>query len=77
MMTQKNKEIFQSINNTALEIIDENNERIRKLELVILALSETDDDSKGGLSNQDFAKLAVTVYQIKYKLNKGKNNEKE
>ena len=54
MMTQKNKEIFQSINNTALEIIDENNDRIRKLELVILALSETDDNSKGGLTNQDF-----------------------
>ena len=31
MMTQKNKEIFQSINNTALEIIDEKMNELESL----------------------------------------------
>ena len=53
-----------------LEIIDEKNERIRKLEIAILTLAEADPEK---YNIQNLAKQAVVSYNIKC----GWNNKKK
>ena len=50
---------------TALEIIDERDSRIRKLESAILTIAEADENSNGGFSPRELAKLAVISFNIK------------
>ena len=47
-MTEKKRDIRNAVEQTALKVIDEKNDRIRKLEIVILTLSEEDEKSRGG-----------------------------
>jgi len=56
--------------NIYLEIIDEKNERIRKLEIAILTLAESDPEK---YNIQNLAKQAVVSYNIKC----GWNNKKK
>ena len=49
---------------TALEIIDEKDSRIRKLESVILTIAEADENSNGRFSPKELAKLAVISFNI-------------
>ena len=46
-MTMKINDISSTVVHTALKIIDEKNDRIRKLEIVILTLAEADEISRG------------------------------
>ena len=73
-MTEKKRDIRNAVEHTALKVIDEKNDRIRKLEIVILTLSEADEKSRGGLTTQELAKRAVLSYNIKCGWNKGEEN---
>ena len=73
-MTEKSRNIRNAVEQTALKVIDEKNDRIRKLEIVILTLSEADEKSRGGLTTQELAKRAVISYNIKCGWNKGEEN---
>ena len=73
-MTEKKRDIRNAVEQTALKVIDEKNDRIRKLEIVILTLSEADEKSRGGLTTQELAKRAVISYNIKCAWNKGEEN---
>ena len=73
-MTEKKRDIRSAVEQTALKVIDEKNDRIRKLEIVILTLSEADEKSRGGLTTQELAKRAVLSYNIKCGWNKGEEN---
>ena len=75
-MTEKKRDIRNAVEQTALKVIDEKNDRIRKLEIVILTLSEADEKSRGGLTTQELAKRAVLSYNIKCGWNKGERNER-
>ena len=48
-MTKKITDTRSTVEHTALKIIDEKNDRIRKLEIVILTLAEADEISRGNL----------------------------
>ena len=69
-MTEKKRDIRNAVEQTALKVIDEKNDRIRKLEIVILTLSEANEKSRGGLTTQELAKRAVISYNIKCGWNK-------
>ncbi len=73
-MTEKKRDIRNAVEQTALKVIDEKNDRIRKLEIVILTLSEADEKSRGGLTTQELAKRAVISFNIKCGWNKGEEN---
>ena len=73
-MTEKKRDIRNAVEQTALKVIDEKNDRIRKLEIVILTLSEADEKSRGGLTSQELAKRAVISFNIKCGWNKGEEN---
>ena len=73
-MTEKKRDVRNAVEQTALKVIDEKNDRIRKLEIVILTLSEADEKSRGGLTTQELAKRAVISYNIKCGWNKGEEN---
>ena len=73
-MTEKSRNIRNAVEQTALKVIDEKNDRIRKLEIVILTLAEADEYCRGGLTTQELAKRAVISYNIKCAWNKGEEN---
>ena len=73
-MTEKKRDVRNAVEQTALKVIDEKNDRIRKLEIVILTLSEADEKSRGGLTTQELAKRAVISFNIKCGWNKGEEN---
>ena len=73
-MTKKINDTRSTVEHTALKIIDEKNDRIRKLEIVILTLAEADEKSRGGISTQELAKRAVVSYNIKCGWNKGETH---
>ena len=68
-MTKKITDIKSTFEHTALKIIDEKNDRIRKLEIVILTLAEADEISRG--DSPGTRKRAVVSYNIKCGWNKG------
>ena len=73
-MTEIKRDVRNAVEQTALKVIDEKNDRIRKLEIVILTLSEADEKSRGGLTTQELAKRAVISFNIKCGWNKGEEN---
>ncbi len=75
-MTEKKRDMRNVVEQTALKVIDQKNDRIRILEIVILTLAEADENSNGGLTTQELAKRAVLSYNIKCGWDEGEENER-
>ena len=72
-MTKKITHIRSTFEHTALKIIDEKNDRIRKLEIVILTLAEADEISKGGNLYSGTRKKSSSFLQRKMWLEQRRN----